>query len=192
MKYFVSLVLSFVLLVVSTYTTDRIVHTPQKSSVEQVTLVKLKSPQIYKRRKGLQDFLNHMGRIEGLGRYDIVSRSGYLGRYQFSPKTLAILGVKVTRSEFLNNPALQDSVMILWMRDNARSLRGLISKYNGTYYNGVYITKAGILAGAHLVGPGGVLAFFYPDRYSYRTRDGNGVSVAEYMTKFSHYDLRQL
>ena len=143
-------------------------------------------------RGDLKSFLAHMGRIEGLGSYVTVSKRGYLGLYQFHPKTLRAMGIKVSREEFLQNPQLQDSVMIEWMRDNARSLRGLIKRYHGTEHNGVYVTKAGILAGAHLVGPGGVLAYFYPDRYNFKTSDGNGVSVSEYMKRFAHYDLRGL
>jgi hypothetical protein len=145
-----------------------------------------------KLRGGIKSFLVHMGRIEGLGSYETVSSRGYLGLYQFHPKTLRGMGVNVSKSEFLQNAQLQDSVMIEWLRGNARSLRGLIKKYHGTEYDGVYVTKSGILAGAHLIGPGGMLAFFYPEKYDFRTTDGNGVHVSEYMKKFAHYDLRGL
>ena len=149
-------------------------------------------PTRIKLRGDIKAFLAHMGKIEGLGSYETISKRGYLGLYQFHPKTLRAMGVDVSADEFLQNPRLQDSVMIAWLRDNARTLRGLIRKYNGTEYEGVYVTKAGILAGAHLVGPGGMLAFFYPDKYDFRTVDGNGVHVSEYMKKFAHYDLRGL
>jgi hypothetical protein len=149
----------------------------------------VKRPRI---RGDLKAFLVHMGKIEGLGSYVTVSKRGYLGMYQFHPRTLRIMGVKASQEEFLQNPELQDSVMVAWMRDNARSLRGLIKRYHGTEHNGVYVTKAGIIAGAHLVGPGGVLAFFYPEKYNFRTSDGNGVHVSEYMKRFAHYDLRGL
>jgi hypothetical protein len=140
-------------------------------------------------RGDLKAFLVHMGKIEGLGSYTTISRSGYLGMYQFHPKTLRAMGINIEADEFLNNPSLQDSVMIAFMKSNARSLRGIIKKYNGTEYEGVYVTKAGILAGAHLVGPGGMLAFFYPEKYEFKTSDGNGVHVSEYMKKFAHYKV---
>jgi hypothetical protein len=160
------------------------------SSFPQTTgKVVVKRPKI---RGDIRSFLAHMGKIEGLGSYNTISKSGYLGLYQFHPRTLRLMGVTVSKEEFLENPELQDSVMLMWMRDNARSLRGLIKKYHGVEYNGVYVTKAGILAGAHLVGPGGVLAFFYPEQYNFRTYDGNGVHVSEYMKRFAHYDLRGL
>jgi len=82
--------------------------------------------------------------------------------------------------------------MVKYMRMNAYSLDKVIKYYNGKYVNGVYVTKAGILAGAHLVGTGGVLTFFRPDKYDYKTVDGNGVHVSTYMTKFAGYDLRGL
>jgi hypothetical protein len=166
--------------------TVRTVGSSSKTSSHTPTKVK---PKV----KGkLTGFLRQMGEIEGLGSYETVSRSGYLGMYQFHPTTLAHMGVNVTKEDFLTNPMLQDSVMVQYMRMNARGLNKLIKRYNGTYYNGVYITKAGILAGAHLVGVGGVLTFFHPEKYNYKTVDGNGVHVSTYIEKFSGYDLRGL
>lgn len=143
-------------------------------------------------RGDLYTFMKRLGRAEGLGSYSTVSRTGYLGLYQFHPKTLRSLGFNVSTDQFLTNPALQDSAMIAYMRMNARELSSTIKKFNGTTVNGVYITKAGILAGAHLMGSAGVLAFFYPERYAYKTVDGNGVHISQYMTKFAGYDLRGL
>lgn len=196
------LLCSFILVTMITINTPSNIHykkpfpRPSKSDTEQFLKNKssiLTTTKLTKKKepsKGVSDFLKLMGKIEGLGSYQTVSKSGYLGLYQFHPRTLKILGVNVDKSAFLNNPKLQDSVMIVWMKDNARSLKGLISRHDGTYYNGVYITKAGILAGAHLVGPGGVLSFFYPDRYKFKTVDGNGVPVQDYMIKFANYNLR--
>lgn len=160
-----------------------------KSHVVDNDVPEIKKPKF----KGkLNAFLNQIGKTEGFGSYETVSRSGYLGMYQFHPTTLSYIGIDVTPEEFLMNPALQDSVMILYMKMNAKSLNKVIEHYSGKYVNGVYVTKAGILAGAHLVGPGGVLAFFRPDKYDYKTVDGNGVHVSTYMTKFAGYDLRGL
>lgn len=160
-----------------------------KSSLSATSSITKSKP---KSKGKLTGFLRQMGQIEGLGSYETVSRSGYLGMYQFHPTTLAHIGINVTKEDFLTNPVLQDSVMVQYMRMNARGLNKLIKRYNGTYYNGVYITKAGILAGAHLVGIGGVLTFFYPEKYNYKTVDGNGVHVSTYIEKFSGYDLRGL
>lgn len=156
-------------------------------------LVSTDKPKVKPRIQGdVHAFMKRLGRAEGLGSYNTVSRTGYLGLYQFHPKTLRGLGFNVSPQEFLASPAIQDSAMLAYMRDNARSLRKVINKFNGTIVNDVYVTKAGILAGAHLVGSGGILAFFYPERYNYRVVDGNGVHVAQYMTKFAGYDLQGL
>lgn len=140
----------------------------------------------------LRKFMNNIGKVEGLGNYATVGgfKQKYLGLYQFHLKTLQTLGITTTAPEFLNNPTLQDSAMILYMKDNANDLKQIIKKYNNTYVNGIFITKSGILAGAHLVGSAGVMAFFYPEKFSYRTTDGNGVHVSVYMTKFANYNLR--
>jgi hypothetical protein len=79
--------------------------------------------------------------------------------------------------------------MVAYMRSNANDLRDIIDRYAGKYFRGVFVTKSGILAGAHLVGDGGVRAFFNPKRYHHRTRDGNGVSVATYMRRFAGYEF---
>ena len=121
----------------------------------------VKKPKI---RGDMYAFMKRLGKAEGLGSYTAVSKTGYLGLYQFHPKTLRALGFTMSADEFLANPQLQDSAMVAYMKSNARELRGVIRKYAGTTYNGVYITKAGILAGAHLVGTGGMLAFFYPEK----------------------------
>jgi hypothetical protein len=168
----------------TTIDSTTVVPAPTKKIV-----VKKSKPKI---RGDMYAFMRRLGKAEGDGSYTAVSRTGYLGRYQFHPKTLRSLGIIVSPQEFLANPQLQDSAMIAYMRMNARELQSIIKKYNGKTVNGVYITKAGILAGAHLVGSGGILAFFYPSRYDYRVVDGNGVHVSQYMTKFAGYDLRGL
>jgi hypothetical protein len=45
-------------------------------------------------------------------KYSDVSPSGYLGRYQFHPSTLRLLGYTGTKEQFLADSALQD----LWLR----------------------------------------------------------------------------
>lgn len=192
----------FVVFIIATLYTNQYTHNNIENNFERDSLniivsdssIKSKSKKIKKPRLrgGVNEFLAHMGKIEGRGRYETISTRGYLGLYQFHPRTLKDLGLTISADDFLDNPTLQDSVMIEWLRKNSRSLRGLIRKYNGTEYNGIYITKAGILAGAHLVGPGGVLSYFYPEKYQFKTIDGNGVTVESYMRKFSVYDLSEL
>lgn len=137
----------------------------------------------------LDKFMHQMSMVESNNTLRAVNRFGMMGKYQFSPRTLKGLGIDVSKEEFLTNENLQDSAMVSLMKQNRRALRHIIQRYEGKIVNGVRITEAGILAGAHLVGPGGVLAFFYPEKYSHNTVDGNGVSVVYYMSKFANYEI---
>ena len=147
-------------------------------------------------------FLDAVAHRESNNKSYAVNRIGMLGKYQFSPKTLWQLGAqfKVTRQEFLDRGELQDSAMVQYLKDNRKILRDIIVEYEGKWYEGIYITESGLLAGAHLVGPHGLRAYFDSD-YTVkrgdrsirpRTVDGNGTTVAEYIEKFSGYDLEAL
>lgn len=151
-----------------------------------VILVKKKIPTI---SLGLRSFLHRMAQVESDNNPRATNRFGMLGKYQFHPSTIRSLGVYVSREEFLSNEVLQDSVMIRYMKDNAVELRPIIRKFSGTIYNGIPITKSGIVASAHLTGTMGVLAFFYPEKYSHRTHDANGTSIEMYMRQFENYNL---
>lgn len=140
-------------------------------------------------RGDVKAFMQLMARVESDNTPTARNRFGMLGKYQFSPKTIRALGYSVSADEFLSDPSLQDEVMVKYMKDNRRTLSKLIRNYAGLEVNGVVVTESGILAGAHLAGTGGLLAFFYPEKYGYRTSDANGTSVAYYMKKFSGYDL---
>lgn len=140
-------------------------------------------------RGDLRAFMYRMASIESDNNPRVVNASGMMGKYQFSPRTLRKMGFNVSREEYLSNEALQDSAMVMYMRENHRILRKIIKRYDGQMYRGVFITKSGILASAHLVGHGGVWAFFSPEKYNYPTQDSNGTSVELYMKKFANYKL---
>jgi len=110
-----------------------------------------------------------------------------LGKYQFGRKTLDGLGYKnVTNREFLESHSLQEEAMYALLTHNRKVLRRQISKYVGTTVAGVYITESGLLAAAHLAGPGNVRKFL---RKGYEFKDGNGTKMTSYMVKFSNYKL---
>jgi hypothetical protein len=144
-------------------------------------------------RGDLRNFMRALSKIESNHDHTIVNRYGMMGRYQFSPKTVQALGFDVSQEEFLTNPELQDRVLIAYLRDNRRTLRKTIQHFDGVLQiDGTTITESGILAGAHLVGVGGVLSYFYPEKYSYRVADGNGVSIELYLKKFSGYTIPKI
>ena len=133
-----------------------------------------------------QAFLDAIGFRESGNRYDIVNRYGYMGKYQFGKRTLKGLGIKVTQDEFLNSPYIQEKAMYALLRQNKRSLRKYIEKYNGKYVHGVLVTESGLLAAAHLGGAGSVKKWFRTGKVR---KDGNGVKITSYMKQFGGYDL---
>lgn len=138
------------------------------------------------RIKNHDAFLEDIGHKESSGRYDIVNRYGYMGKYQFGATTLKGLGFKVSRTEFLNSPQLQEEAMQRLLEHNKKRLQKYIDKYEGEVVHGVYITESGVLAAAHLGGAGSVRKFF---RKGSNFKDGNGTSIVTYMEKFSGYKL---
>jgi hypothetical protein len=133
-----------------------------------------------------QAFLDAIGFRESGNRYDVVNRYGYMGKYQFGKKTLKGLGIKVTQDEFLNSPYIQEKAMYALLKQNKRSLRKYIEKYDGKYVHGVLVTESGLLAAAHLGGAGSVKKWFRTGKVR---KDGNGVKITSYMKQFGGYDL---
>ena len=148
---------------------------------------KIEAPKVELIIKNHSKFLEDIGFRESSNNYHAVNQFGYLGKYQFGRKTLNALGYEdVTNRQFLENHSIQEEAMYALLSHNKRILRRQIEKYHGTTVNGIYITESGILAAAHLAGPGNVKKFF---RKGYEFKDGNGTKMTSYMIKFSNYKL---
>lgn len=139
----------------------------------------------------LEKFLRHMAARESNGIPHIVNQFGMMGKYQFDPRTVRLLGYKVTQKQFLSDSELQDSVMVAYMRVNNKELNSLITKYEFKTVKGIKITRAGVLAAAHLAGSGNVRLFFQSSDWVGRT-DANGTSIREYLKTFSIYRLKHI
>tara|TARA_B110000211_G_scaffold232080_1_gene294986 strand:- start:858 stop:1448 length:591 start_codon:yes stop_codon:yes gene_type:complete len=133
-----------------------------------------------------QQFLDAMGHRESSNNYKAVNKYGYMGKYQFGRSTLKTLKINVSRSEFINNPKLQEQAMYKLLQYNKKKLKRYIEKYNGRVINGVLVTESGLLAAAHLGGAGSVRKWFRTGKVR---RDGNGVKITSYMKLFRGYDL---
>lgn len=133
-----------------------------------------------------QQFLDAMGHRESSNNYKAVNKYGYMGKYQFGRSTLKTLKINVSRSEFINNPKLQEQAMYKLLQYNKNKLKRYIEKYNGRVINGVLVTESGLLAAAHLGGAGSVRKWFRTGKVR---RDGNGVKITSYMKLFRGYDL---
>ncbi|MGZ0014565.1 peptidoglycan-binding protein LysM [Yeosuana sp. AK3] len=123
---------------------------------------------------------------ESRGDYSSVNTLGYLGKYQFGKETLKLIGIYDVE-EFLNNPELQERAFIANAERNKWILRRDIKRFVGKKINGILITESGILAAAHLAGPGSVknyLRSYGLENFS----DAYGTSMEYYLKKFSGYD----
>ncbi len=136
--------------------------------------------------KNMDLFLNDLGHQESGNKYDIVNRFGYMGRYQFGKSTLRTLKIKVTKDAFLNSPDLQEYAMQQNLLYNKKKLQKYIDKFEGQEINGILITESGILAAAHLGGPGSVKKFFRSGKVM---QDGNGIKITSYLERFGGYKL---
>ena len=143
-------------------------------------------------RKDLLRFLEAIALFESNNRYDVVNSYGFLGRYQFSPRTIKHLGYDILNEDFLRNKRVQDEIMLAYMRENYVSLRPYIEEYNNTNYKGMYITTSSILAGAHFAGAMGMKRFLLNKLDSIGTVDANGMTLRKYMTKFSDYNVEEV
>ncbi|QFZ53303.1 peptidoglycan-binding protein LysM [Oceanihabitans sp. IOP_32] len=123
---------------------------------------------------------------ESGGDYFTVNTYGYLGKYQFGVSTLKLIGIN-NPANFLKNPVLQEKAFIANAARNKWILRRDIKNFVGKRVNGVLVTESGILAAAHLAGPGNVkkyLRSYGLDNFT----DGYGTTVSYYMKRFSGYD----
>lgn len=127
---------------------------------------------------------------ESQGNYFAINSYGYLGKYQFGLSTLELVGV-YDGQYFLNNPVLQEKVFHVNISRNKWILRKDIKRYVGAYINGIEITESGILAAAHLAGPGNVKVYLR-SQGRLDLKDGYGTSISNYMKKFSGYDISMI
>ncbi|HET8809802.1 MAG TPA: peptidoglycan-binding protein LysM [Flavobacteriaceae bacterium] len=131
-------------------------------------------------------FREAVGFKESQGNYRVINQFGYMGKYQFGKGTLAMIGIYDTQ-KFLNSPALQEAAFYANASRNKWILRREIERYVGQTMNGIEITESGILAAAHLAGPGGVKRFLRSngDRLF---SDAFGTTIGYYLNKFKGYN----
>jgi hypothetical protein len=140
--------------------------------------------------KSLVGFKEALGFKESGGDYFTVNTLGYLGKYQFGKETLKLIGIH-NPVHFLSNPELQEKAFIANAERNKWILRKDIKRFTGKVLNGTKITESGILAAAHLSGPGNVkkyLRSYGEEGFS----DAYGSSISYYIKKFSGYDTSKI
>ncbi|WP_299890508.1 peptidoglycan-binding protein LysM [uncultured Lacinutrix sp.] len=140
--------------------------------------------------KTFTGFKEELGFKESQNNYFSVNTLGYLGKYQFGKSTLSVIGITDIK-KFLNTPELQEKAFIANAERNKWVLRRDIKRFSGKYINGIKITESGILAAAHLAGPGSVKKYLR----SYGAvgfSDAYGTSIRSYMKRFSGYDVSHI
>ncbi len=124
---------------------------------------------------------------ESSGDYFRTNTLGYLGKYQFGIGTLHLVGV-YNPSRFLNDPKLQEKAFYTNLSRNKWILRKDILHYVGKRIGGVRVTESGMLAAAHLAGPGNVQKYLR-SWGRFNPSDAYGTDVANYIRQFSDYDV---
>lgn len=157
-----------------------------KIETKPIEIVELKLKPIEIEINQTEMFLNAIGYRESSNRYDVVNKWGYMGKYQFGKKTLKNLGYDISKKEFLNSPHIQEKAMLDLLEHNKNILQPYIDYWEGKTIHGKKITESGILAAAHLAGPGNVKRFL---KKGEEFKDGNGTKLTSYLTQFSGYEI---
>jgi hypothetical protein len=152
------------------------------------------------------DFLDALGKKESTDDYGKENDFGRLGRYQMGESALVDAGYVAkydkrqdgnfkypwtgkngifSKEEFLDDPLAQERAV----REYHRVLNGYISHYDldkhiGKTINDVEITPGGLLAGAHLVGVGGLIDYI-DSKGKDDVPDANGTPISEYIKEFA-------
>lgn len=124
---------------------------------------------------------------ESRGNYNIVNQFGYLGKYQFGTGTLELIGIR-DKKAFLNDPELQEKAFYANLSRNKWVLRRDIKWFVGKTINGVEVTESGMLAAAHLAGPGAVKTYLRSGGVE-GFADAFGTTIRYYMKRFKGYDM---
>lgn len=131
-------------------------------------------------------FKEAVGFKESQGKYNKINTLGYMGKYQFGKQTLRTIGINDS-IKFISNPKLQEEAFVTLIKRNKWELKNEIEKYSGKTISGVKITESGILAAAHLGGPGSVKKFLKSNGKN-KCSDAYGSSVKSYLKQFSGYE----
>ena len=137
----------------------------------------------------MSDFRDRLGQSESSGRYGVVNRQGYTGKYQFGPDRISDFmkstGKKFSMEQFRRDPALQEQVQAWHEQDimNYAMDNGL-DYYFGRNVGGVQITPEALMGMAHLGGKYGMRKFLETGG-RYDPADSNGTTLSDYGRKFS-------
>jgi len=170
-------------------------------------------------KKDIDTFLIALGNRESSGDHTVMNKYGYVGLYQVGEEALHDVGVYYETKktginykkndwvgyvsdknkygitslwDFMHSRSKQKAVQIDFKKKHWQYLMNLnLIKYIGKTINGIPITQSGLLAGAHLVGPGGIRDFLRSNGKNDVT-DANGTPVSSYIKNFAGYDIAEI
>lgn len=134
----------------------------------------------------LSDLALRLAKRESRSNWKLTNSIGAIGKYQFMPSTLKMLGYNITTKDFINNPDIfpeveQDYAMMRLLKINRAILHKYIDEFTGKYIHGYYITENGLLGAAHLAGAGNVIKFL---ETGYNPSDKYGTKLTDYLLGF--------
>ncbi len=136
-------------------------------------------------------FKNSLARFESRNNWKEFNRYGFIGKYQFGKSALEATGYgSVSVTEFRVNPGIfpeadQEKAMDALLKINESSLHDYFRRYVGyTVSDSIRITRAGILAAAHLAGSANVRQYL-ESFGSKDLKDRMGTSISDYLYRFS-------
>lgn len=162
-------------------------NTKESKITKTITVENISNFKIPFLQKDFIGFREALAFKESQGKYKVVNKLGYLGKYQFGRTTLSRFKIYNTKA-FLNSPILQERAFTALCKLNKWILRKDIRRSVGKTINGTKITESGILAAAHLSGAGNVKKYLRTNG-NYHFEDAFGTSVKSYMKKFKGYDV---
>jgi len=162
----------------------------ESDMIETVSTPKFKKNYSPELGKTLIAFKEAIGFKESQNDYFRVNQFGYLGKFQFGRSTLQMIGIH-DPTLFLRTPELQEKAFFANTARNKWILRRDIKRFVGKTINGVEVTESGILAAAHLAGPGNVKKWLR-SYGSVGFSDAFGTSVRTYMKRFSGFDTSSI
>jgi len=136
-------------------------------------------------------FKKSLAKLESRNNWTEYNRYGFIGKYQFGKSALEATGYgHVTAIDFKTNPGVfpesdQERAMDILLRLNESVMRDCFDRYVGyTILDTIPITRAGILAAAHLAGPANVKEFLqsFGEKDS---KDRMGTRISDYLYQFS-------
>jgi len=141
-------------------------------------------------RENYQKFKSNLAKMESSNDWTKYNPFGYIGKYQFGQDALEATGYgHVDFISFIENPSIftetdQEKAMDRLLKLNEQVLRPYIRSYVGhMMLDSIRITRSGLMAAAHLAGPGNVKRFL-ESAGQFNPKDRMGTFLSDYLIRF--------